>query len=137
MNIFDHIVEQGDRRYEQGAYKWDDSNRVLCADGFSFSMIAGPGAYCFPRPTPAPDIESIYHDRPHDYAGPYSEVEIVFPSARPEPWLCWAEYCENPASPEVSAYGYVPVELVSELISNHGGEQDSAIRFQAPNNSDF
>jgi hypothetical protein len=76
---------------------------ITCADGFSFSIARGEFAYCVPR----------------NDEGPYTMVEIGFPSERPEPWDAWRERCETPSDPTETVYPFVPVALVSELIRYH------------------
>lgn len=81
--------------------------RIVCADGFSMSVIAGGGAYSSPR-----------FDN-----GPYGSVEIGFPSERPEPWdNLWSAYVEGDDDPTESVYPYVGVDSVRALIASHGGE---------------
>lgn len=91
-------------------------NKIKCADGFTLSVIAGGYTYCSPRPG-WPDNEVS-----EDYAGPYTEVEVGFPSARPEPWDKWSEYVEDSERPTDTVYGWVPVGMVRDLIELHGGE---------------
>ena len=115
----------------RGHRGYEDS-LITCADGFTVSVVAGGGTYCTPRPslctcafTPdgAKTIISAHTGFTlHDYPGPYTEVEVGFPSARPEPWEQWAEYVEDPDEPTETIYSYVPVELVEALIASHGGE---------------
>jgi hypothetical protein len=63
---------------------------------------------------------------PREDVGPYSHVEVGFPSARPEPWGDWEDYAEwkrfemEPESPENSIYCYVPIEMVWQFILDHG-----------------
>lgn len=96
-------------------------NGIHCADGFTLSVVAGPGDYCHPWPSLLPSRPT--HDTvPADYPGPYTRVEVGFPSERPEPWSTWEQYAEDPGSPTHTVYGYVPVELVRALIDSHGGE---------------
>lgn len=91
------------------------SNHVECVDGFRLSVVAGRAMYCSPRPGwPGATSE--------DYAGPYTHVEVGFPSAKPEPWSEWELYCENVDDPTETVYAYVPVSLVRALIESHGGE---------------
>lgn len=93
-------------------------NKITCTDGFTVSVLAGWGAYCDPRP----DSFGVLGNVPDDYPGPYQEVEVGFPSQRPEPWDLWSKRCENPDDPTESVYSYVPVWLVRELLEAHGGE---------------
>lgn len=90
------------------------SNKIVCVDGFTVSVIAGAGAYCTPRPG---------FDAPDDYEGPYVSAEVGFPSARPEPWEAWSEYCESPDAPTETVYGWVPFSVIQALIALHGGER--------------
>ena len=76
--------------------------RVICADGFTISIQANQGSYCEPR----------------NDVGPYSCVELGFPSMEETVIL---RFAEEPASPTESVYGYVPVKLVRELLERHGG----------------
>lgn len=76
--------------------------RIKCMDGFSLSVQASHGAYCQPR---------------HN-VGPWYQVEVGFPSSKPELIM---GYCDSPDEPTQTVYGYVPIELVEELIMMHGG----------------
>jgi hypothetical protein len=78
------------------------AKRVTCKDGFSISVQATRGGYCAPR-------ENI---------GPWYEVECGYPSAKPE---LIAQYAEQEDRPTETVYGYVPIELVEQLIQLHGG----------------
>jgi hypothetical protein len=78
--------------------------RIVCKDGFSISVQATQGAYCLPR-------ENI---------GNWHKVECGFPSRKPELIM---QYAESPESPTDTVYGYVPIELVEQLIDLHGGQQ--------------
>lgn len=80
--------------------------RITCKDGFSLSVQAGRGWYCSPR---------------HD-AGPWTEVEIGFPTTTPEPWEEWAKYVEDSDRPTDTVYARVPLTLVEALVASHGGE---------------
>lgn len=76
--------------------------RIQCKDGFNLSVQAGETLYCTPR----------------QRRGPWTEVEIGFPSERVESFMPYAEEPENPTD---TVYGYVPIELVLEAIAEHGG----------------
>lgn len=78
------------------------NRRLVCTDGFSMSVQGNSGAYCEPR----------------DNHGPYTEVEIGYPNQIEELIIPWAE---NPAKPTQTVYGYVPTEIVLEVILKHGG----------------
>ena len=91
--------------------------RVQCADGFTMSVIAYEGTYCTPRP----GYPVTMGGADAGYTGPFTEVEVGFPSVRPEPWDTWAEHCETPDDPTETVYAYVPVETVNALVELHGG----------------
>ena len=78
------------------------AKRITCNDGFSLSVQASWGAYCVPRTN----------------IGPWDQVEVGFPSDKPELIM---EYAEDPDRPTDTVYGYVPVHLVERLIELHGG----------------
>jgi len=97
VNVNDYIAAN---RGMDG-YSWL-TPRIYCADGFHLSVQASDSAYCSPR----------YNE------GPWCSVEVGFPSAVPELILSYAEDDDNPLG---TVYGYVPVELVDELVALHGG----------------
>lgn len=120
-SLLDNIVERGNQGPD---YMRTLQNDITCVDGFALSVIAGRGTYCTPRPDwPFEGGTSA------DYSGPYTHVEVGFPSERPEPWEpvdgpeCWQRYAEDPEEPTETVYGYVPVALVRHLIELHGGER--------------
>jgi hypothetical protein len=84
--------------------------QIVCSDGYSFSVIAGEGTYCIPR-------SSALDNEP--YSGPYTHLEVGFPSKRPEPWAVWSSYAENPKSPTDTVYPRVPLAMIENLIKNH------------------
>ena len=75
---------------------------VHCKDGFGISIQASKTNYCDPR----------------DNFGPYTAVELGFPTA-PEPLIIG--YAENKATPTDTIYGWVPVGVVKALLIKHGG----------------
>ena len=78
------------------------TKRIECNDGFSISVQGSEFAYCKPR---EPDAD-------------YYEVECGFPSEKPDLIM---GYAERPEDPTGTVYGYVPINLVQELIDLHGG----------------
>ena len=95
------------RRYSGSSRPWPNHiPRITCTDGFDVSVQAGELLYATPR----------------DDLGPWTHVEVGFPSERPEPWEAWAEYVEDADKPTGTVYSYVPVEMVEALIALHGGE---------------
>lgn len=76
---------------------------VRCADGFCVSIQASDGHYCSPR---------VKGDVTYD------TVELGFPSIE-EPLI--AGYAEDPDNLTNTVYGWVPVEIVDQVIEKHGG----------------
>lgn len=92
---------------------------IVCADGFKVSVQASWRHYC--------RDSSGYRPEPNRARGtdaqlPYIEVEVGFPSERPEPWPVWSDYAEDRENPIGTVYAYVPVDIVTRLIDLHGGE---------------
>lgn len=75
---------------------------VVCKDGFTLSVQASWGHYCTPR----------------DNSGPYTHVEVGFPS-EPEPLL--SLYAESLEDPTGTVYPYVPSAVLLQVIAMHGG----------------
>jgi len=76
--------------------------RIVCNDGFTLSVQARAFSYCTPRSD----------------TGPWTEVEVGFPSEVEDLLLPFAE---DSSSPTETVYGWVPVELVEQVIVKHGG----------------
>ena len=79
---------------------------VVCKDGFSVSIQAGECLYCSPRDNRAKEYEC---------------VELGFPSEKEELIMDYAEDCDKPTD---TVYGFVPVEIVDEMLEKHGGIVD-------------
>ncbi len=79
-----------------------------CADGFRVSIQGNSTAYCSPR----------------NDCGPYTEVELGFPSVADEILL---PYAENRNDPTETVYPYVPSAIVLEVLLAHGGWVDGEI----------
>lgn len=81
---------------------------IYCADGTSLSVQASRNHYCFPR----------------NNEGPYTEVEVGFPSVRPPE--SWREYCDGnfDLKPCDTVYANVPLQVVEEFVSFHGGVRE-------------
>ena len=75
---------------------------VRCKDGFTMSVQASEYHYCIPR----------------NNDGPWTHVEVGFPSDREELLMPYAEDSEHPTE---TVYAYVPVEVVEKVIEKHGG----------------
>lgn len=104
MNLNEYLMSQRDLNDPKviDDYSFPLAKRIECSDGFSLSVQASHGAYCMPRTN----------------IGPWYMVEVGFPSDVPTGIM---NYAENPDSPTDTVYGYVPIELVEELIDAHGG----------------
>lgn len=85
--------------------------RIVLADGESLSVQANEYAYCHPRSNLS-WIDLGYYDVP------YYEYEIGFPSFVDATWL---EYAEQPEKPTDTVYGYVPADVVQQVLDAHGG----------------
>ncbi len=81
----------------------DHVPQIVCADGFKMSVQASAYHYCYPR----------------NSKGPWSAVEIGFPSERVEAFMPYIDGGED--DPTGTVYGYVPIDLVADAISDHGG----------------
>ena len=81
--------------------------RIVCADGESLSIQTSALTYCTPRSN----------------CGPYTKVEVGFPSATPPD--SWDEYRDDSKEAgNETVWAYVPVELVRAFIEAHGGEKE-------------
>ena len=85
---------------------------VVCKDGFTFSGQSS----------------GTHYSNPKGYADEYTEIEIGFPSAHD---TLIEKYAENSWDDEPdytdTVYGYVPVEIVDQLIEKHGGIDEDAV----------
>lgn len=79
--------------------------RIICKDGFRFSVQASSVSYAHPR---------------NDTGVPYTHFEMGYPSEAPTPAIL--KYAEDWSNPTECIYPYVPRELIEELIELHGGE---------------
>ena len=84
------------QEFVSGFWHKPNAEKVICADGFKMSVQASKTHYSHPRKN----------------IGPYTEVEV---------WLCgtvpeWSEYGDGE-----EPYAYVPIELVVQVIDQHGG----------------
>ena len=86
---------------------------ILCADGFRMSVQASAGNYCSPRTSNAKR---------------YDAVEVGFPS-REEPLLM--EYADDTNWTD-TVYGYVPVQVVTNIIAKHGGMVEGEVPAGVP-----
>lgn len=77
--------------------------QIKCSDGFEMSVQASSGHYCSPR----------------DSYGPWSAVEVGYPSAKVDSFMPYIDGSDS--NPTDTVYGYVPIELVVDAIAAHGG----------------
>lgn len=76
--------------------------RVRCADGYTVSVQAGDMWYSEPR------LDVRW----------YGKVELGYPTAEDEELR---DYAENKRDLCGTLYGFVPVRLVDEVLTKHGG----------------
>ena len=140
----EQVIARGNRPYlsyvepdlaehtRRGRMRYDNRRMVTeyrlqhvdCRDGFRLSVIAGWGTFC--RPTPALGRGQFWRRMPgyvaHDYAGPYSHVEVgLWSPHRPPPEWGWNG---DPSSGgRLMVYKCVPVDEVRRLVALHGGER--------------
>lgn len=76
--------------------------RIECSDGFSVSIQASNFTYCTPR----------------DDTGPWTKVELGFPS---EDMPSLNEYAETPDDHTGTVFAYVPLKKVMAVLDSHGG----------------
>lgn len=79
--------------------------RVTCPDGFTVSVQASENHYCSPR----------------NDSGPYTEVEVGYPSEWPDEWQPWREGEDGDVA------GYLPVEDLVKVLCQHGWISDGEI----------
>ena len=79
--------------------------QIVCQDGFAVSVQASGGHYCSPR-------------KNFEDARMYDTMELGYPNMGESLLLPYAEDSYNPTE---TVYGYVPVEIINEVITKHGG----------------
>lgn len=75
---------------------------ITCADGFTMSVQASQLHYCTPRAD----------------GGWHTHFEVGFPTEREELLM---PYAEEPHAPTRTVYGWVPAEVIDQVIEKHGG----------------
>ena len=79
---------------------------IVCADGTKLSVQASHTHYCDPR----------------NDEGPYSTVEVGYPTVTPP--RSWKPYADGEYPSDI--YAHVPVALVRRFVKRHGGEATNA-----------
>ena len=102
MNVNDYLVKTRSVRSVGHISMLNVRPRFECKDGFSVSIQASEFAYSTPRSN----------------IGPYSHVELGYPSEKVDEWM---EYAEDEDDPTETVYPYIPVELVEQVLEQHGG----------------
>lgn len=97
------LAERRTSRNSGGYLFYPPIPKLICADGFQLSVQASQYHYCAPREDAQPF---------------YCLVEVGYPSEK-EPLLM--QYAEEADNPTETVYGYVPTELVAEIVTKHGG----------------
>lgn len=101
--------------YLRDTLRWIDTHsghwqevrpRIRCADGLELSVQASSTHYCYPRA---------------DGLAEYYQVEVGFPD---RVLYALLPYAEDPENLTETVYGWVPVEVVNEIIEQHGGLAD-------------
>ena len=82
----------------------DLTPRIVCMDGSSLSVQASEYTYCSPR----------------ENVGPYDQVEVGYPSRRFEELMPYIDG-DADTDPTASVYGYVPIEIVEQIVADCGG----------------
>jgi len=77
---------------------------IKCADGFTMSVQASDLHYCSPR------------EKGLTF---YKMYEVGFPSEAEPLLVDWAEDKDDPTG---TVYGFVPVDVIVDVIAKHGGE---------------
>ncbi len=75
---------------------------IWCNDGFNMSVQASSTHYCSPR----------------ESTNKYTAMETGYPSEYEADIIEYAEDLDNPTD---TVYGYVPIEVIHDIIEKHGG----------------
>lgn len=132
MSTLKHIIKNGNTNGHSGVKR----TKVECMDGFSMTVKAGPLTASHPRVSPcdvgrdsddpmkmmAPHPQDRIGYEPCVYEGPYSHLEVSEVADIPHPWSQWCNYASDENHPKDATYWHVPVAMVKELVSHHGGE---------------
>lgn len=98
-------IDQFTRRTYQvgtGPFKFYKRPRVWCRDGFNISIQGGEGSYSTPR-------KNVQE---------FMAMECGYPNRVEELIL---EFAEDRANPTETVYGWVPIDIIQQVIDKHGG----------------
>jgi len=102
MDISDFNIKTADRSARALESGYQFKPQIICNDGFKMSVQGSSGHYCSPR----------------ELSTDYYEMEVGYPSEI-EPLLL--PYAENKITPTETVYGWVPCNIIDEVIVKHGG----------------
>jgi len=95
-------ISEFNKKTHESRKAYYNKPRIFCNDGFNFSVQGSRTHYCSPR----------------EDCNDYYSMEIGYPSAIEKSIL---EFAEDKDTPMDSVYGYVPVDLIDDIIIKHGG----------------
>jgi hypothetical protein len=107
----EEYITDNDEHIYKSLYDYVNRDRIVCIDGFSFSVQGNTGMYSEPR----------------EYTDEYLTMEIGFPS-EPQPELIGDD----------NITGYVEVEIIQKIIDRHGGidvEKSGILKLNNKNSS--
>jgi len=105
MDVLSAYVTRMREKAVEGRLSHEQVPPLVCRDGLKLSVQASSYHYCAPR----------------DHVGPWTSMEIGFPS-KPVPELReWRQDLEDDQPDEECVFGWVPVEKILETIEKHGG----------------
>jgi hypothetical protein len=99
---------------------WDLQTHLKSGERFGFSLLRRPCSkiVCYDGFQVSVQASTSHYSTPRDDKGPYTHVEVGYPS---EPVEAWMEYAEDSDRPTTTVYPYVPIELVEAVLEAHGG----------------
>jgi hypothetical protein len=105
MDVLSAYVTRMREKAVEGRLSHDQVPPLVCRDGLKLSVQAS----------------SYHYSAPRHHVGPWTSMEIGFPS-KPVPELReWRQDLEDDESDEDCVFGWVPVEKILETIEKHGG----------------
>lgn len=102
VDYLQHILSECKLSIHNGFEYRSSIPAVTCKDGYKVSIQAGEMLYSIPK----------------ENRGPWSHVELGYPTEEDDRL---DEYVEDPDRPLDTVYGYVPIELVAQILDDHGG----------------